>query len=62
MKKYIIRTLGMLGQLYDENGEEVHLPNGTELYLVADVEPPRKVPGEPVEASGPYGAWDDQPK
>jgi transcriptional regulator of acetoin/glycerol metabolism len=38
VKKYIIRTLGMLGQLYDENGEEMNLPNGTELYLASDVD------------------------
>ena len=46
-KKYVFHTLAMLGQMYDEAGEEAHFPDGAEFYLAADVG------GRPaVEASG----------
>jgi hypothetical protein len=38
-KKYLFRSLGMLGQMYDESGEEeINFPEGTLFYLCTDVD------------------------
>lgn len=38
MKVYEYRSLAMLGQMYDEAGEEFNPPSGTRFYLASDVD------------------------
>lgn len=38
MKKYTFTTLGMLGQMYDEAGEEANFPPDTKFVLASDAE------------------------
>lgn len=49
MKKYRFETLGMLGQMYDESGEEVNFPSGTEFHLAGD--------WQPIETAPRGGKW-----
>lgn len=37
-KKYVYRSLAMLGQMYDESGEEATIPSGTVLYIAAEAD------------------------
>lgn len=38
MKTYEFRTLAMLGEMYDEAGEEAGIASGTKFYLVSEVD------------------------